>query len=371
MSAILHLTLFRYFGWQMLRAVAIATFAVGCLILLIDSVEMLRQHASKEKIDALTAVGLSLLKLPNLIEKVFPFIFLCAAMWTFSRLSRNHELVVARASGVSAWGILAPALIIAMLCGLFMVAVFNPLAAMTKSRYAYYDATLLRGHSSTFALSRNGLWLRQAIEGEQSVIHALRLGGQQRRRGLELEDVIVWRFTGGAHVPEIYIAAKSAILRDQYWQLQEAWVAGAARQPEFHPSYLVRTNLTPERIEESFASPETLSFWNLPAFIRMAEEAGFSATRHRLHWQKVLSMPFFLCAMVFVAATFSLKSSRSGGMVRLVVAGALTGFVLFFVSDVASAFGQSGVVPVPLAAWSPTLVASLLGATMLLHLEDG
>lgn len=368
--------LFRYFGWQVLRTVLIAVFAVGCLILLIDAVEMLRQHASREKISGMTAIGLSLLKLPGLIEKVFPFIFLVGTMFTFSRLSRNHELVVARASGVSAWGILLPAIVVALLCGTVVVALFNPVSAMTQSRYAYYDATLLKGRGSTLALSKNGLWMRQATNGEQAVIHALRAaaGG---REGVHLRDVIIWRFESGHSLPRERLEAASALLRRGHWELRDAWRTADGEEgqgqpsPEFHKSFRLPTNLTPERIEESFAPPETLSFWDLPDFIHTAEEAGFSATRYRLHWQKVLSTPFFLCAMVFVAATFSLKSSRSGGMVRLVVAGALTGFVLFVVSDVASALGQSGVVPVVLAAWSPTLVASLLGATMLLHLEDG
>ena len=362
--------LFRYFGWQVLRTVLIATFAVACLILLIDAVEMLRQYASKDKISGITAIGLSLLKLPGLIEKVFPFIFLIGTMWTFSRLSRNHELVVARASGVSVWGILLPAIIVAFLCGMVVVALFNPVSAMTQSRYAYYDATLLKGRGSTLALSKNGLWMRQAVNGEQAVIHALKAAGGGED-GVVLKDVIIWRFESGRRLPHERLEAASAVLRPHHWELTEAWRSANGRPPEYFPAHVLPTNLTPERIEESFAPPETLSFWDLPAFIHTAEEAGFSATRYRLHWQKVLSTPFFLCAMVFVAATFSLKSSRSGGMVRLVVAGALTGFALFFVSDVASALGQSGVVPVALAAWSPTLVASLLGATMLLHLEDG
>ncbi|MFP3943706.1 MAG: LPS export ABC transporter permease LptG [Alphaproteobacteria bacterium] len=362
--------LFRYFGWQVLRTVLVALFAIACLILLIDAVEMLRQHASRDRISGLTAVGLSLLKLPGLMEKVFPFLFLIATMWTFSRLSRNQELVIARASGVSVWGILLPAIVVAFLCGTVVVALFNPVSAMTQSRYAYYDATLLKGRGSTLALSKNGLWMRQATDGEQAVIHALKAAGGGSD-GVDLQDVIIWRFESGRSLPHERIEAASAILRPRYWELHEAWRTVQERQPEFHPAYLLPTNLTPERIEESFAPPETLSFWDLPDFIHTAEQAGFSATRYRLHWQKVLSTPFFLCAMVFVAATFSLKSSRSGGMVRLVVAGALTGFALFFVSDVASALGQSGVIPVTLAAWSPTLVASLLGATMLLHLEDG
>ncbi len=45
------------------------------------------------------------------------------------------------------------------------------------------------------------------------------------------------------------------------------------------------TDLTVDRVQESFASPDTLSVWALPGFISLLERSGFSAIRHRLHFQ--------------------------------------------------------------------------------------
>ena len=51
--------------------------------------------------------------------------------------------------------------------------------------------------------------------------------------------------------------------------------------------------------------------------------------------------------------------------------GVLTGFLLHFLSDVIFALGLSASIPIPLAAWTPTGVCLLLGASILLHAEDG
>jgi lipopolysaccharide export system permease protein len=75
--------------------------------------------------------------------------------------------------------------------------------------------------------------------------------------------------------------------------------------------------------------------------------------------------------MVFIAAPLSLRHARRGGAVYIIAAGVLTGFVLYFMSDLVSALGLSDRIPVVLAAWTPATVASLLGAAFLLHLEDG
>ena len=82
-------------------------------------------------------------------------------------------------------------------------------------------------------------------------------------------------------------------------------------------------------------------------------------------------MPLLLCAMVLIAATFSLRPTRRGGTAYMVLGGVIAGFLLFFISDIVFALGLSATIPAILAAWTPAGVSSMLGAAMLLHLEDG
>ena len=85
----------------------------------------------------------------------------------------------------------------------------------------------------------------------------------------------------------------------------------------------------------------------------------------------MLARPFLFCAMVLVAATFSLRMQRRGGAVMLLVSGVAVGFLLYFVSDIVFALGLSNKIPVLLAAWTPAGVSMIFGVSMLLHLEDG
>ena len=78
-----------------------------------------------------------------------------------------------------------------------------------------------------------------------------------------------------------------------------------------------------------------------------------------------------MVAMVLIGAAFTLRHSRRGATSYVIGSGVLTGFALYFFSDVVFALGLSDSIPVTLAAWSPSGVALLLGLTTLLHLEDG
>jgi lipopolysaccharide export system permease protein len=93
--------------------------------------------------------------------------------------------------------------------------------------------------------------------------------------------------------------------------------------------------------------------------------------RHRLYFYSLLALPLLFSAMVFMAASFSFRLTRLGGMPQLVLAAVLSGFGVYFLGDVTQALGQSGILPTPLAAIAPAAAASLLGMTLLFHEEDG
>jgi lipopolysaccharide export system permease protein len=311
-------------------------------------------------------VGMSLLQLPNLGQKLLPFAILLGGVFAFARLSRNQEIVATRAAGLSAWDFLAPPLAVAVLIGIFAITVFTPISARLLAQFSALEAKYIRGQESQLAVSQNGLFLRQGDERQQSVIHALRVADQ----GVRLEDVDVFIFGADDHFLG-RIQARGARLTQGAWVLVDAWVSGADGTPKHHDLYELPTTMTPTQIQESFASPDTLSFWALPGFIRAAQTAGFAATRYELYFYTLLALPFLFAAMVFMAASFSLRLGRSGGLSRVVVVSALSGFGVYFFSDLTRALGQSGILPVLLAASAPALASILIGMTLVFYQEDG
>src|SRR3546814_5177768 len=96
-----------------------------------------------------------------------PCTILFAAMATFGRLTRSHELVVTRAAGVSVWQFLLPVLGSSVVIGMLAVSALNPLASALLSRYESLEASYMRNQESKLAVSESGLWLSQADDGGQ------------------------------------------------------------------------------------------------------------------------------------------------------------------------------------------------------------
>ncbi len=361
-------TLSFYIGRNFLLSFMVLFGLFMLLILLFDTVELMRRAASKPNVPFSLVLEMAFLKLPLMGQKSFPFAVLFGGMAAFWRLTRNHELVITRAAGVSVWQFLLPVIGIALLLGIFQIGVLNPLAATTVARFERIEAVNLKGQKSFLALSKSGLWLRQANTEGQSVVHSnfvLQVG-----KDVELRDVIVFNYKGADQFSG-RIDAEKARLEDGFWHITNAWVHNPEEQPRFEKDYWLATDLTLNRIQDSFAPPETMSFWDLPDFIGTLENAGFSAIRHRLYWHSLLASPLLMLAMVLIAASFTLRHARQGGGAFIIGGGVLTGFILYFFSDIVFALGLSDSIPVILAAWTPAGVATLLGLATLLHLEDG
>lgn len=363
----LPITLSLYIGRKFISGVAIVFATIMAIIFLFDFVELMRRGLARE-VPVGIIIQMGLLKLPSMVQEVLPFAVLLGGILSFTRLTATSELIVTRSAGVSAWQFLMPAFLAVVAIGIFIMAVFNPISAIMLSRFEQVEAKYFKGTTSMLSVSSTGLWLRQQNTGGEgkTIINALRVSHET----MELFDVTIFVFDNADKFTQ-RIDAKSMRLNKGYWSIKDAMLTVPGTPVVARKDYNLSTALSADQIQESFSAPETISFWELPGFIRTLKEAGFSAIRHTLYWHSVLSTPFLLCAMVFFAAVFSLRPPRQGKIGMMMSGGILSGFLIYFLSDLVSAIGLSGSIPIILAAWAPVGISIMLGTALMLHIEDG
>lgn len=357
-----------------------ATFAMlaglTLLVSLFDFIELLRRAATRPDAGFAMVASIAGLRLPFVALQILPFAILLGGILAFWRLTRSSELVVARAAGVSAWGFLSGPVIVALLFGLIGTVAVSPLSSAMLARAERLDYAYLRASAGLTAIAGGRLWLRQADRGLDPQGVAILSGRPvasrpgERAGAFEMTDVSLWRLSANDR-PLARVEAPRARLLPGRWVLEDSVTFQADRAARPRETLAFPTDLTPDRIENSFASPDTLSFWALPGFIAVLEAAGFSAVRHQLHFQSLLALPVLAVAMALLAAGFSMRPSRRGGVAQMIAAGVSAGFALFVIDKITGEFGEAGTLPVELAAWAPTVAGLLLALALLLHLEDG
>jgi len=355
-------TLGRYFGWRFFKTIAAVFGGVFALIYVVDVVETLRRSGDTPAAGAAVVAWLSLLHTPIVAEQALPFAVLFGAMIAFLNLSRKLELVVARAAGVSVWQFLAPPLFVAAMIGVAMTVAYNPLSTSMKRQADRLEARLF----GAAAAPGGNVWLRQKSVDGESVIHA----DGRDDTAATLIHVQVFGFDRNGAFAE-RIDADEAILEDGYWRLTNAQVVSPGFDTLSTSVYLLATTLTRGDIAQAFVPPETVSFWGLSQLAEQTQRAGLNAAGYLLRYQELLAQPAMLAAMVLVAACFSLRFFRMGGVQKMVSGGVAAGFVLYVATKLINDLGAAGFFSVTVAGWSPAIVGCLFGVYVLLHQEDG
>ena len=359
-------TLSFYFGMHFAKMVGAIFIASFLLIAVITYVEFFNRAFVGDAALGLDLAVLALFRVPEVVEDALPFSVLYGSIAAFVVANRRLEVVVARAAGVSAWQFLLPACIVSMLFGVVGTTLYNPAATRLKSISNGLVADVFYNKRRPVERSGGEVWLRQSSGGLQSIIGS----ADSFDEGLGLTGVTVYVFNDGGRFLERIDSPRGHYYPGE-WRLENATITSPNATPRRAEAYRLPTNLTPNEVKGTFLRLDSVSFWKLRGLVRSARRAGVPTARYELEYHRLLSRPILLLAMVLIAANVSLKFSRSWATGRMIIAGVGIGFMLYVVMKIASDLGSGGIVPPPLAAWLPAIVATLVGITVLLHLEDG
>lgn len=360
-------TLQTYFFFQVLRAIILFSVGIAAIAYLIDFTELSRRTGSLPQFQVTTALALSAMRVPFIMQVALPFVVLFATMTTLIVLNRKYELVVARSVGVSAWQFLFPALTAALLVGIFAVTVINPLAATGFARAESIEGEWRsRPSSSLFAKDRP--WLRQSVDdGGSMLIGASRAARTDRT---SLFDAVFLEIDPEGSVRR-RIDAPRADLEPGRWRLNRAEISRPGEKTEPANDLVIPTRLDESVVQEALVPPEMIPFFDLGRQIEAAQSFGVSANPLRMEYHSLIALPLLLVAMTLIAATVSLRFVRFGQSGGMILAGIGAGFMLYVLTAITKSFGGAGVIPPIVAAWLPVVVATLFGVAYLLHREDG
>jgi lipopolysaccharide export system permease protein len=359
-------TLGRYFAGRFVVSALGVFVGIFVLLVLFDYIEMVRKTSGLPDVSAVAVAETSLFRVPQALEKLMPFCILIGGMTCYLALSRRLELVVARAAGVSAWQFIAPALASALMMGVLATIAYNPMSAYLREVSKRMEAQLFGNSPGGGVQDAAGFWINQVNSDGQAIINALR----SEQQGVRLTGLTVFRFDNDDQFKE-RIEAQQATLEEGQWLFKSVRRYTLNSPPVDQDSFTLATTLSPAQVRNSFSTPETVSFWQLPSYIRSSESSGFATAGYRLQYHKLIAQPFLLAAMVMLASSVSLRFFRFGGVQKMVLSGVGAGFLLYVLSKVTEDLSKAELMHPIASAWLPVCVGGLTGFLALLYQEDG
>jgi len=334
--------------------------------LLIDFVSISRDVGARVDISPAQVARLTFMKSPALLLVLAPFVFLGGALAAYVTLNRRSELTAMRAAGVSAWRFIFPAAATAFVCGILTTTVVNPVASRLNAQYESERADLMKDYLPGAAPKE--IWLREGQGRNLVVLHA-RSTTPVGLKGVSaffyrVDDQDTPQFQRRVEAKEARFSRAGLVLTD----VRSARPGGLEEKSD---SMIVPSQFRDPSVLLRAGAADQVSFWDLPAAIQRAQDAGLTSTAYQIQLQQLFAAPVLYMAMAVLAAAFSLRLMRLGGLAGMAGSGVAIGFAFFFFNALCGALGRSGVIPTYAAAWAPPALALLSGLSLLCYTEDG
>ena len=307
-------------------------------------------------------------RVPQLVARFLPFSVLLGTLVTLVTLNQNSEIVILKASGISAQQILAPLMItslgIAAISFTFNVPVLVR-ANATPAAWQAVDYGPIRTGSGLL----HDVWVRNGDDliNAGTVDQRATSGGPGERP--RLSDIRVYDREQGRLVR--ILAAREAVPDGNAWRLTDIRIFDVASGTMRTGSQLIAgEGISPDRIILSSVVAKSLDLPSLAKAIDDLHAAGRPTDPLRAAlWHKI-SGPLSAVLMPLLAAVAAFGLARSGKLFARAVIGMALGFAYFVADNFMLAMGNFGAVPPFLAAWSPFLLFFLIGEAVLLRTEE-
>jgi lipopolysaccharide export system permease protein len=169
------------------------------------------------------------------------------------------------------------------------------------------------------------------------------------------------------------LVAESAGYHDRQWQLRNverlSLTGGDLGIFTTVPVMDWNTSLTPRQFSDFVSPANALSLSELWRFVQHAGTGSHPSYFYLTWLNKRLSIPIACFMMMLLAAPVAQSMRRQGGMVRGLSVGVVLGFLFFVTDGFVLTLGEAGALPPVLAAWAPTLLFGIVGATVLVRME--
>ena len=356
----------RYLAREIYRSCAVVVVALIGLFSFFTLVDRLDRVDADFRIIHL--LYLEFLELPTRLYDLLPIGLLIGAILALAGLAQRHELVILRASGVSALGLLRSLWWLSLPLVAVSILVAEVIVPVSEVKLGQASLQFL-GRAGDGRLG-SGYWFKEKFpDGERIVnVGALLANGNVR-------DVTLYEFGPDLRLRGL-LRAEQGEFGDGVLRLSQVMAnridpdvlqSLADAQPTEHTPVLVEqsetlevpTSLTPELLLARVLKPERMSVLDLWQYIQYLDDNQLTSDRQVVAAWRKLVYPFTLWVMLTIAAPISLMQTRRGGVGGKVFLGILAGVAFFMLNQLTLNAGM-------LYGWTPWLTA--LGPNLLILL---
>jgi LPS export ABC transporter permease LptG len=303
---------------------------------------------------------------PQYLYWIIAIAVLLSSIVTIGLLTKNSELIVMRACGISIYRTALPLLLFATVASVLLFAFEERVLAISNRRADYLKHIIRGGNPQTFdVLSRK--W----VVGRNGEVYHYQYLDPRRD---ELNVLSVLRFDPQTHELTQRAYATQAVYSprtpgdEAAWAARGGWVRdfGGTEVKRYAPFDTVRMGMEPaDYFKTEAPEPERMNFAQLRGYIGQLQASGYNVVEHEVALHRKFAFPFVTLIMTLIAVPFAVTTGKRGAMYGI-GAGIVLALLYWTSYSVFAAFGAGGLMSPALAAWAPNLLFGASAAYLLL-----
>jgi LPS export ABC transporter permease LptF/LPS export ABC transporter permease LptG len=310
---------------------------------------------------------------PQYVYYIIPMAALVATLVTIGLLTKNSEMIVMRACGISLYRSALPLIVFGVAFSGVLFELQEQVLA-TSNREAQRLNAIMRG----YPIQMVGVLNRQWIIGKSGDIYRYQAFDQRRNTFAQFTfyqvDETAWRLKRLTYAGNVDLGNQEG--EDSFtWVARNGWTRQFTpdprrllAQPAVKYTAFAESPISleaPAYFKTDDPDADRMTYRELRGYIAELKASGYHVVPYQVQLQQKLAFPFVAIIMTLIAVPFAVTTGRSGAIYGIGV-----GLVLAIVYRTAlalfGALGSGGWVDPTLAAWAPNILFGAAAGYMLL-----
>ena len=353
----------KYIINEYIKSLFVVIAVMLSIIFLINLLDEFNFFKSKKDLKFIFFIIFTILKIPNVLVNLFPFITLFAGIIFYLKIYNHNEVISLRVMGYSNVQIILIPALTSFAIGYIIVFLIVP---FSSSMLKYYEE-LRSQYNETKNLifvNETGIWILDKNEKEKNIIRIEKIN----KDFSIINQVTIYNYDLSNNFIK-RIDANEGIIKDKNWQLNKVYIITVNKKnnkENYLSNYSYTTNIDINELKNVYKNTESTSLLDINKEMLILENKGYSIIDLRIRYQKLISFPIYLLAMSILSGLMIINLGKTSNYLKYGTYGVLISIIIYFLNDLSITIAKSGIISVDFSVWIPIfliLLINLVGIT--------
>ena len=347
----------RYIINEYIKSLFVVIAVMLSIILLINLLDEFNFFKSKKDLKFIFFLIFTVLKIPNVLINLFPFIVLFAGIVFYLKIYNHNEVISLRVMGYSNIQIILIPALTSFVIGYVIVFLIVP---FSSSMLRYYE-DLRSEYNETKNLvfvNETGIWILDKNEKEKNIIRIEKIN----KDFSVVSQITIYNYDASNNFIR-RIDATEGTIKDKNWLLNKVNIISINKKnnkDNYLNNYNYTSNVNISELKNIYKNTETTSLLDINKEMLILEDKGYSTIDLRIRYQKLISFPIYLLAMSILSGLMIINLGKTSNYLKYGSYGVIISIIIYFLNDLSITIAKSGIISVDFSVWIPIFLIILI-----------